>query len=349
MGRAGLVLILAALALGCGTEVEELAVRVTWLDPARTHDGFTLLVPPGGKDLYWVAMDGTVAKSLHLDWTLGYAEQQPSGNLLTLSNGPIREIDGAGRTVWRFRSSMGFAHHDVIRSPRDTVFTLTLRLDRKLNLWVETIIEVDRRGNTVWSWNALDHLDPSSSPEVATQHQIRGMKDWLHMNSLDLFPDGDVLLSIRNQNRLVRIDYPSGEIIWSWGDGVLGHQHSAKLLENGHITIFDNGIYRTAGSACAGKPCVSRALEIDPNSGEIVWSYEDPELFSLGLGDVDRLPNGNTLITFGWNRPAAVVLEVSPEGEVLWRLESLLKTVAALLGDMPQALLYRAQRVEYLP
>ena len=55
--------------------------------------------------------------------------------------------------------------------------------------------------------------------------------------------------------------------------------------------------------------------EID-RSGNIVWSYLDPKV----THDVDRLPNGNTLVVYGGNDTVqdAQVKEVNPEGEIVW-------------------------------
>lgn len=130
---------------------------------------------------------------------------------------------------------------------------------------------------------------------------------------------------------------------------MVGYPHSAKLLPNGHITLFDNGIYREKKRRCDPGGCLSRALEIDPQTGEIVWQFEEKGLFSLGFGDVDRLPNGNTLITYGQQSPRAGVLEVTPRGEVVWTLELLASATPSFFGSEPRSWRYRSQRVTSLP
>ena len=53
-----------------------------------------------------------------------------------------------------------------------------------------------------------------------------------------------------------------------------------------------------------------------------IWRFaSDPPLYSYGLGDADRLPNGNTLVT--WSSLGQID-EVSPGGDVLWRLNTAL-------------------------
>jgi outer membrane protein assembly factor BamB len=81
------------------------------------------------------------------------------------------------------------------------------------------------------------------------------------------------------------------------------------VLDDGHILLFDNGIARGW----------SRALEMDPMTGAVVWEYKAPnprDFFSASRGAAQRLPNGNTLLT---DSDHGTAFEVTPAGEVVWR------------------------------
>jgi outer membrane protein assembly factor BamB len=53
-------------------------------------------------------------------------------------------------------------------------------------------------------------------------------------------------------------------------------------------------------------------------SVEQVWSYRaDPDLYSFSLGDVHRIENGNTLVTFS---NQGQIDEVNADGELIWQL-----------------------------
>jgi hypothetical protein len=96
--------------------------------------------------------------------------------------------------------------------------------------------------------------------------------------------------------------------VWAWGQGIMSGPHDAQLLENGNILILDNGL----GTG------VSRAIEVDPMMNEIVWEYKaDPpeDFYTESKGSVQRLPNGNTLIT---DSVHARVFEVTRDGEIVW-------------------------------
>ena len=54
---------------------------------------------------------------------------------------------------------------------------------------------------------------------------------------------------------------------------------------------------------------------IDAKTATQVWSYApNPPIQTLLLGDVARMPNGNTVVVFGY---AGVVHEVDPDGNLV--------------------------------
>jgi hypothetical protein len=60
----------------------------------------------------------------------------------------------------------------------------------------------------------------------------------------------------------------------------------------------------------------SRVIEINPAKNEIVWKYQDKpawNFFSPRMGNAQRLPNGNTLITESSFGP---FFEVTKEGRL---------------------------------
>ena len=63
-------------------------------------------------------------------------------------------------------------------------------------------------------------------------------------------------------------------------------------------------------------------LEFDPLDGVVHWDYTGSDatpLYSSVCGSVQRLPNGNTLITESLSGRA---FEVTREGDVVWRWTS---------------------------
>jgi hypothetical protein len=144
--------------------------------------------------------------------------------------------------------------------------------------------------------------------------------DYHHLNTIEVLADtplgrrdprfraGNVLLCLRNVDLVLILDAESRAVVWSWGPGVLDYPHMPTLLPSGHLLVYDNGAHRGW----------TRVLEVEPLSGEIVWSYQgDPpaSFFSELRGSSQRLPNGNTLIAESERGRA---FEVTPEGEIVW-------------------------------
>jgi outer membrane protein assembly factor BamB len=112
-----------------------------------------------------------------------------------------------------------------------------------------------------------------------------------------------------------------------------GGPHSCVRLPNGntHIAIGD----RTGGH---------RVVEIDP-AGKTVWEVKDGDLPGIPLmfmTGVQRLPNGNTLITnwlgHGKFGKSAHIIELTPDKKVVWTFadHKTMKTISSIqLLDVP--------------
>jgi hypothetical protein len=160
-------------------------------------------------------------------------------------------------------------------------------------------------GDLIFQWRAWDHVD------ILSQQEFIPLTAWSfdfpHMNSIDVDEDGHILLSSRSTSECTKIDRDTGEVIWRLGgthstltflnDPLNGprNQHSFLSLGGGHYILFDNGDLHT--------PPVSRAVEyaVDPvaKTATLVWQFRDmPDKYAVHLGNVQRLPNGNTHINW---------------------------------------------------
>jgi hypothetical protein len=151
--------------------------------------------------------------------------------------------------------------------------------------------------------------------------------DVTHANSIDVDHDGNLLLSVRHFDEVIKVDRETGEILWHMGgenspyneftfinDPLNGfsYQHTANRLENGNLLLFDNGNLHD--------PPVSRAVEYaideEAQTAELVWSYTtEDEWYAASRGSAQRLPDGSTLINWVERQPNIQV--VSAGGEVL--------------------------------
>jgi hypothetical protein len=306
-------------------------------DPSFSYRGYTLFCGGSPADAYLIDMQGRICHRWRIERGIQYANLLPDGHILCRAtsspdvqglkglNGQapcVFELDWDGQLVWEFHDD--WLHHDHERLPNGHTLLLAWRWlsvelteqvqgglckpDDSKTMLADAILEVDERGELVGQWNSWEHLDFASDVICPIERRL----EWTHANSISVTPDGDWLVSFRRIDTVATIHPASGEILRRWGPGTLSHQHDAKILANGNLLVFDNGVHRQ------GDVEFSRVLEVDIESDEIVLSYSDDPAFhfySFMAGSADRLPNGNTLIC---DSAVGRFFEVTPHREIVW-------------------------------
>ncbi|HLK91205.1 MAG TPA: aryl-sulfate sulfotransferase [Polyangia bacterium] len=116
--------------------------------------------------------------------------------------------------------------------------------------------------------------------------------------------------------------FSGGAVIWKGGE------HGFHILGLDDFVIFNNNSKQPAGStaswgSAAGDEMGSLAIEVKLDLGAMTatetWSYQGLGLADDVLGDVQRLPNGNTLIDFATK---GTIEEVDASGNVLQQIKS---------------------------
>lgn len=193
-------------------------------------------------------------------------------------------------------------------------------------IWQE--LSPDRE--VLFQWNSWDHMVFGE-----TVYGSKDKRDYSHMNSVFVDDDGNWIVSSRGMAQILKIDRGSGDVIWKLGGaqndftfvndpyaGLCG-QHTASILENGHLLIFDNGQYCYPDMPERGNltRIVEYAIDEDEMTAELVWSYSRDNTYTGSQGSAQRLPNGNTLI--GWGLGTDVmVTEVTPDKEIVFELQA---------------------------
>jgi len=271
----------------------------------------------------------------------------------------IQRMSWDGELLWK--TQLG-AHHDNQLTPSGDIVTLT-------NSW-RKVPEVSREHDTRDQGLALltgdgQLIKDLSLYDVVARHQDilpyeenapRGRFDTkeidiLHVNTVEWMDDpslfekspiygpDNALITSRNQNAVFIVNWKTEELLWAWGQGEILGPHGGTVLDNGRILIFDNGLGRQW----------SRVLEIDPLTEEILWEYKAPEptdFYSSDRGAVQRLENGNTLITESMR---GNVFEITPDNEIVWEFvnpNTNEEGVAATINRMNR---YSKEFIESLP
>lgn len=197
------------------------------------------------------------------------------------------------------------------------------------------IQELDANKNVLFEWSSFDHYFLSDYPSIYSYLGASNL-DFLHCNAIEIDEDGHFLISNRNISEITKIHRSTGDVIWRFGgdqsdfeitnDYPFSKQHCIKSLGNNKYLLYDNG---NDSDVFTGGIKRSRAVEyeLDLNNytATKTWDFVHPDsLFTPGIGSVQRLDNGNTLICFGNNQPVdrgSIITEVMPNKEIVFELE----------------------------
>ena len=302
-------------------------------------------------------------------------KQLPNGHFLLYIdytnhiNDSLREIDLAGNTIRDLKrtdlnnalAARGFApvdqfHHDVLPLPNGHIILLcnvTKQISGLTGYSTATavqgdiLVDLDPDLNPVWQWSAFDHLDPN--------RHLQGLPDWTHSNAVIYTPtDGNLLVSIRHQSWIVKIDYQNGRgtgaILWRFGDQgdftltngdrsawqyaqhyprvvtIDGSKMRLEVMDNGNLRMDANGI--PCGTA-GGAACYSRVAMFDldeqSRTATPVWEYR-PGFYSFWGGSAELLGNGDIEGAFSASVTPGTgsrVVEVTPgdNPQPVWQLD----------------------------
>ena len=202
-----------------------------------------------------------------------------------------------------------------------------------LDTWIQ---EIKPDGTVVWAWHSEDagHIGIGETPTTncgagITAPSVNAI-DIQHANSLDVEPTtGDVIVSFRNLSAVIRIRKTDGAILWKLGgtapeNNTVPHlqvlndqhngpafQHDARLLPNGHLTLFDNESFVPSTQSRAAE----YAIDTNANTATLVWQYElSRQVTAFGLGSVRRQSDGSTVI--GWGPLQPLLTDLGPFGNV---------------------------------
>lgn len=356
--------------------------------PGRTPAPGVEMIEPAGAPAYPYAVD----LNGKLVWYYTWADYNPRlsiGGMQRLANGHfvaafasqtdapltgvvdrdkglVREFDLAGETVRQITvtelnqklSARGFNlvldqfHHHVEALPNGhwLILSNTTRIVDGTPMLGDVVVDLDDQLNPVFVWNAFDHLDPARHPF--------GKGDWTHANAVTYSPtDGNILLSMRHQNWVIKINYRSGAgdgaVLWRLGadgDFVLTNgrtptdwqyaQHFPFFTGKNSAGIFnvllmDNGDFRpdANGVACdtpGGTSCYTTVpefrLDEQARTATIVSRATLPTaLYSNFGGNAEILQNGNIEFTLSGIQSGGVIQEITPDDShaLVWSLKDL--------------------------
>jgi arylsulfate sulfotransferase len=316
---------------------------------------------------------------------------EAGGNFFTMAQMVTSEYDLAGNQTLQTNVEIlneqlaakgypimsSFNDHETRRLPNGNILLLGARDESStmyqggtqqnpVDILGDMILILDHNMQLIWAWDTFAHQDLSREATLgeicvhdtagcpAFSQQFSQANDWLHSNAVSLTADGNILLSERDQDWLLKIAYNNGQgdghVMWKmgpYGDFTITnpphqtcgdpnvfpwftHQHDAAFqVPNGFaeiLTVFDDGNLRH--TQCNGGDSRGMVLSVVEQTHTVyIQLAADLGGYSPALGSAQLLaapPNalyasfGNGLVG---NREAQST-EVDLNGNIVYELEA---------------------------
>lgn len=232
----------------------------------------------------------------------------------------IYEVDKDGNVIWKFSFSSHFDEIGYTEVQKNVIY---------------------RNPNLISTTELGDYLHISS-------FAVLGENKWFDQGDSRFNPN-NIIFASRQSNFIGIIDKEKRKIVWQIGPredslfrkfhGIIGPTHIQLIPKGlngeGNILLFESGAESGYGvpnlNSATGlnsyRRAYSRVLEFNPITYDIKWQITPSYLgYSTSLngykfyspygGSLQRLPNGNTLVSMG---SAGIMYEITEDHEVVWR------------------------------
>jgi hypothetical protein len=275
----------------------------------------------GAGELVWFR---PVVDKIVTDFKVGLLDGKPvltwwEGKVVHgLADGEWVVVDTSYRELVRFSTAHGLHGdlHEFVITPQNTALVTS----NETRTWDLTSVGGSRQGQVVggvvqelalpsgrllWEWRSLEHV---AVGETEIKERPGARFDYFHINSIDVAPDGDLIISARNTWAAYKVSRRTGRVLWrlggkrsdfSFGKGSrFEWQHDVREHAKGLISVFDN-------AAAPREELQSRALllALDTTrmhvSLEHAYTHRPDRVLSHFLGNAQLLANGNVFVGWG--------------------------------------------------
>jgi arylsulfate sulfotransferase len=253
-------------------------------------------------------------------------------------------------------------HHEAVRLPNGHTLAIA-GLERMfpdgaqgskdpVDVMGDLVIDLDPDFQVAWVWNSFDHMDVTrkslgdekcklgpGSDGCASVFLAETANGWLHSNSLSYIPgSGDFLISIPEQDWVVKIDYQdgkgTGKVLWRLGlEGNFktksddpypwfSYQHDVGFDPPGsnRLIVFDDGARRKAKFPKANNRGQVWELDEQTMTATLVVNA-DLGVYSPAVGSAQSLSGGGYSFQSGMiNLPVVSTreTEVGADGKIVY-------------------------------
>ena len=301
--------------------------------PGKCWNGYTLFSHPNPyasktaslNPIYLIDMKGDIIYQWMTPYNPFLVRMDTRGNIIYTNCVELQRLDQESNILWHSENKGQIEHAFQILNDGSFLIARTEKINTSSgsqdinNPYISPYIEIITPDKEIlWRWQGDEHIEEL---EKIIGLKIQAKGNWANINACSILDDnplakkdsrfrkGNILFSYDLLNTIGIIDYPTGEIVWAWGPGILCSQHAPTMLDNGNLLIFNNNAWSGGWS---------QIIKLNPLTEEIVWEYhaEPKEDFFSGVwSNAQKLPNGNIFVCEGVSNR---LFEITPQGEIVW-------------------------------
>ncbi|MCH5167894.1 MAG: aryl-sulfate sulfotransferase [Erysipelotrichales bacterium] len=240
----------------------------------------------------------------------------------SISTGGVIEVDMLGFIHNQYEIEGGY-HHDAFEIKNGNL--LITSGDNTSDYFCDVIYEIDRKTGQVLKTFDFSKIVKKVDASIIQTEEIT----WGFINSVFLDEErNELVVSLRNRNSVMAIDYETQEIKWILGDIKYwsnkfskylikgsgsdfiypGGQHSVIILDDGKLSIFNNNYnsFREQTVSCStlkNRSSFGMIYDIDRDNktATIAYKFGGEKYFSYALSSFNYTKDGNKLFNSGWH------------------------------------------------
>jgi hypothetical protein len=313
---------------------------VSGLTPNRDSNVGAMLLDAAGNEVhFWPIRYRELAPGGEspMNVMLHGIEPLPDGSIIvSFDNGDVvARINACGSVMW---ATPGRFHHTIGLSDTGTLWvweykTVPEEMRKKNRKRPEPrrehLVEIDQATGTRLREISLEDDIVGSRAFVGgfalhtedDQDKLAYCCDHFHPNdakplpaalarAFPMFRAGDLMISLRSLNMIAVLDKDTMDVKWSQ-IGPWHRQHDPDFLPDGTISVFNNNMGLGA----------SQVIVMDPATRDFRVAFDGREsnFYTWQRGRHETLPNGNIMLV---ETERGRVLEVTPEGDVVWAFDN---------------------------
>lgn len=174
----------------------------------------------------------------------------------------------------------------------------------------------------------IKELDPETGESTLIYHEntdfeVQITESGAHTNQINYVPHLNAIsFSLRHTSTIGLITYPEGSLLGVFGGPISDFEISWDI-QHGHEVLEDTILIFNNNGSNNGSSVIEFEYDLTNHTATKVFDYSSG-LMSMAFGDVKRLKNGNSHITYS---SAGVIHEISGSGQLLREM-----TIDAILG-----------------